>query len=317
MAEFVTILGITFPIFALIALGFVLVSKGVFNRAALDVFSFWVMNIALPSLIFAAIASRSISSVFHPDYMILYAGSALITMAVAYLWFSRQSDPMRRAVAVMVSACPNTGFVGSSIFLLAIGEQAGVALTLNFLVENILLVPLSLVLFELARDTHDSGHSLRHRLFQVFKSLARRPLMIAIASGLLFSALGAPLPEAGLQIFKLLGASAPAIALFVIGGSLVGQSFDGNLPLASQLAVIKLAVMPLVTIGMILLFGQFGVELEPDLFKALLITAALPTMAIAAVFAQEAGRGAFASLSILLNTLGAFISLNVVLFFVL
>ncbi len=317
MAEFVTILGITFPIFALIALGFVLVSKGVFNRAALDVFSFWVMNIALPSLIFAAIASRSISSVFHPDYMILYAGSALITMAVAYLWFSRQSDPMRRAVAVMVSACPNTGFVGSSIFLLAIGDQAGVALTLNFLVENILLVPLSLVLFELARDTHDSGHSLRHRLFQVFKSLARRPLMIAIASGLLFSALGAPLPEAGLQIFKLLGASAPAIALFVIGGSLVGQSFDGNLPLASQLAIIKLVVMPLVTIGMILLFGQFGVELEPDLFKALLITAALPTMAIAAVFAQEAGRGAFASLSILLNTLGAFISLNVVLFFVL
>ncbi|MCA0041966.1 AEC family transporter [Celeribacter litoreus] len=317
MADFVTILGITFPIFALIALGFTLVSKGVFNRAALDVFSFWVMNIALPSLIFAAIASRSISTVFHPNYLILYAGTALIPMAVAFLWFSRQSDPLRRAVAVMVSACPNTGFIGSSIFLLVIPEQAGVALALNLLVENILLVPLSLVLFELARNGEDTGHTLRQRLMQVFIGLARRPLMIAIVMGLVFSALGAPLPEAGLQFFKLLGASAPAIALFVIGGSLVGQSFDGNLPLAAQLGMIKLAVMPLAAIGLILLFGQFGVELEPDLFKALLITSALPTMALAAVFAQEVGRGTFASLAILLNTLGAFISLNLVLYFVL
>ncbi|WP_417262347.1 AEC family transporter [Celeribacter sp.] len=316
MAELLTILGITFPIFAMVAIGYASVTKGVFRPQDMSILGGWVMNFALPALVFGAIASRPISEVVHFDYITVYLFSGLLTAGLMFLWFSIATDPGRRGVVMMISYCPNTGFIGYPMFLMLVPDHAGIILAMNFLVENIIFVPLALMAIEAGKPREDRKGNALQQLGQVLRNLIKRPLIIAIILGFVISALGLSLPGPVHKLIDLVAGSASAVALFVIGGSLVGLSFEGNLRLAGQAAVGKLIVMPLCTALVIFLVARFGVTLDPDMRTAVLISAALPTMAIAALFAQEVGRGALASLSILINTLAAFITLNIVLFLV-
>ena len=216
----------------------------------------------------------------------------------------------------MISYCPNSGFIGYPMFLILVPDHAGIILAMNFLVENIVFIPLALMAIEAGKPREGRRGNALQQFGQVIKSLSKQPLIIAIILGFLISASGLSLPSPVHKLIDLVAASASAVALFVIGGSLVGLSFEGNLRLAGQAAVGKLIVMPVCTALVIFFIGHFGVTMDPNLRTAALISAALPTMAIAALFAQEVGRGALASLSILVNTLGAFVTLNIVLFLV-
>lgn len=314
LAEVLTIFGITFPIFAMVAIGYVSVTKGVFRPKDMAVLGGWVMNFALPALVFGSISSRPITEVIHPDYIAVYMFSGVFTACVAFLWFSYAADPGRRGVVTMISYCPNSGFIGYPMFLILVPDHAGIILAMNFLVENIVFIPLALMAIEAGKPREDRRGNALQQLAGVFKGLVKRPLVIAIILGFIVSALGLSLPGPVRHLIELIANSASAVALFVIGGSLVGLSFEGNLRLASQAAVGKLIVMPIFAALVIFAMSQIGHKMDPDFRTAGYLSAALPTMAIAALFAQEVGRGALASLSILINTLGAFVTLNIVLF---
>ena len=131
------ILAITFPIYGAIALGYLVVAKGWFGQAEMRTLGKYVINIALPALLFNAVASRRIADVFQPDYMLAYGLGGLATIAAAWILFSlRGTDPQRRALGVMGSTCPNNAFIGFPIMLLAFPAEAEVILALNLLVEK-------------------------------------------------------------------------------------------------------------------------------------------------------------------------------------
>ena len=67
-----TILAITFPIYAVIALGYLTVRYGVFRREDMPVFGGYVLNIALPALLFNAVATRNLSDLFNMTYMAVF-----------------------------------------------------------------------------------------------------------------------------------------------------------------------------------------------------------------------------------------------------
>lgn len=316
MADLFAILGITFPIFAIVALGYGTVSKGVFRPQDVGVLGGWVMNFALPALVFGAISSRPISEVIQPTYVSAYLLTGLLTAASTFLWFSLTTDPGRRGVVMMASYCPNTGFIGYPMFLMLVPDQAGIILAMNFLVENIVFVPLALLAIEAGKPRTERHDNPFIQIIKVFQGLIKRPLIIAILLGFAISAAGLSLPDPLRRLINLLANSASSVALFVIGGSLVGQSLQGNLRLAGQAAVGKLILMPLFAALILFLMQQVGVTLDESFRTALFVAAALPTMAIVAIFAQEVGRGALASLAILINTLGAFVTLNIVLLLV-
>ena len=61
------ILGITFPIFATIALGYAAVRVGVFAQSDMKILGKYVLNIALPALLCAAVARRIRRSHYDAD----------------------------------------------------------------------------------------------------------------------------------------------------------------------------------------------------------------------------------------------------------
>ncbi|RME18025.1 MAG: transporter [Alphaproteobacteria bacterium] len=306
-----SVLAITFPIFAMVALGYGLVARGVFRPEDMKVLGRYVMNLALPALVFQAVASSPIREVFNLSYMAIYLTGALGTMLLAFLWFSARTDPARRGVAVMGTTCPNSGFIGYPLMLILFPDLAGRILAMNMLIETVAIIPLALILIELGKPA-GAAHPLA-RARQVLLGVVRRPLMIGMLAGLAVSFTGVALPGPVERVASMLAASAAALALLVIGGALVGLPLRGNRALAGQIAAGKLLGQTALTVLALVGLGALGLGLEGDLRAAVILSAAMPMFTIYAVFAQEVGQEGLASLAQLMATAAAFFTLNLLI----
>ncbi len=307
------ILPITFPIYATIGIGWLVVRRGWFAPADMRVLGRYVLDIALPALLFHAVASRNLAEAIRPGYMLVYLAGSLAAAAVAFAWFTvTGTDRPRRAAAVMGATCPNNGFIGYPVMLLLYPDLAGTILVQNFLVENAVLIPLGLILMDLSRP-HE-GLSVPRRAAAILAGIARRPMVIGLALGLAVSLMQIPLPEAAERFFRLLAASASAVALVVIGGSLVGLPLRGNRLLAAQIASAKLVLHPaLVALAAALLVSTGMVALAPQMRVAVILSAAMPMIGIYPVLAQDYGLEGIASIALLLATSAAFVTLGALL----
>lgn len=307
------ILAITFPIYALIGIGYAAVRWGPFRREDMRILGAYVVNIAFPVLVFNAIASRELSEVFNLGYMLAYAIGGWATIAVTYLWFTAtRTRPTRRAVAVMGSSCPNSGFVGYPVMLLAFPHLAGSVLAMNVLVEIVLLIPISLAMME-ATKPHENSSVLRKSL-TVSLRVARQPIMIGLILGLIASLINLPIPDAIDRLFSIIASSASAPSLFVIGGSLAGLSLVGNRSFAAQVVVGKLFLHPVAVGAAAALLPFLGLPgLQGELASVVILSAAMPIFGVYTVFAQDIGEDGIASIAQLATTLVAFFTISLLL----
>lgn len=83
------ILAITGPIYITIVLGFITTRLGLFSKADMHVLGRFVINLALPALLFNALAQRPIGDILNSRYLLIYAVGSLVTVALAVLWARR------------------------------------------------------------------------------------------------------------------------------------------------------------------------------------------------------------------------------------
>ncbi|WP_435312618.1 AEC family transporter [Primorskyibacter sedentarius] len=309
----VDIFAITFPIFALVVLGYLCVYLKVFRTADMRVLGQYVLNIALPALLFNAVATRRMTEIILPSYVVVFALGGLATMLLAYgISMLHGTGPARRAIATMGSACPNSAYIGFPMMMLLFPDSAGLILAMNLVVENFLLVPLSFALLELSRPRKGMSlwSSARHTLVGVL----RRPLVIGLLSGVAVSVMGLPIPEALSRMLEMTAASTSAIALFVIGGTLAGLPIVGNRLLAGQIVFGKLILHPAMVALFLLALPMLGLPpLSPDLAVAVILSAAVPMIGVYTIIAQDYGHEGLASLALLGTTVGSFVTLNLLL----
>lgn len=304
------ILGITFPIYAALGLGYLFVWKGIFSQSDIKSLGAFVFNLALPALIFTTLAQRDPVEVFQTAYVLPYLLGGVINIAVAYALLSaRGFDPMLRAVGVMGSTCPNNGFVGYPVMLLAFPDIAGVVLTLNLVIETLILIPICLMLMEAAAS--DTAQPLGPRLRKIVWNVVKMPTMMALMAGLVVSVLPLSIPAPVFRFTDMLAASAGAVSLIVIGGSLAGLPLRGNKSLALQTTLGKLVLHPMIVAlvaGVFVLTGLL--DISPQIRAALILSAAMPIFATYTIFAQARGHEGAASLASLAATVLAFFTLN-------
>lgn len=102
-------------------------------------------------------------------------------------------EPGARPYIALGMSCSNSGFVGFPIMLLALPAVADIALALNMLVENILLLPL---LLSLAEQGESSGGNRLATIGQTIWRLRKNPLIVAIFVAFSLSLLEVKLPPA-------------------------------------------------------------------------------------------------------------------------
>jgi malonate transporter and related proteins len=301
------ILAITGPIYLCIALGYLATRGGLFDRADMRVFGKFVINLALPALLFNALSQRSVGEIFNGRYLAAYALGSLFLLSAAVLWYRRAASQGmgRSAIMAMGMSCPNSGYVGYPVLLLTLGAPvAGVTLALNMVVENLLIIPVLLALADMER--HDAGH-WRTLVVQTLRGLARNPLIIAIVAGFLVSASDLPLPSPVSRTVNLFAQASSALSLFVIGGSLVGLQLQGLRTAVAQIGVGKLVLHPLCLLAVMTWLVPID---DPQLKVALLLTGAMPTMGIYAILAQRQGQEGLASAALLVVTMASFFTLS-------
>lgn len=78
----VEILAITGPIFIIIAVGFAAVRMEMLSKSDVRILGGFVINFALPALLFKALSQRSFAEIMNTDYLVAYALGSLAVMSI-------------------------------------------------------------------------------------------------------------------------------------------------------------------------------------------------------------------------------------------
>ncbi len=304
------ILGLSLPIYLAIGIGFLATRFGLFVKPDMRVLGKFVINFALPAMLFNALSQRPLADIIQGDFLLAYTLGSLTVMLSGMAWvrFVKHGNLRDQAYFAMGLSCSNSGYVGYPVALLVLGGPvAGVALALCMVVENLLMLPLLLSLAD-----HEPGrqeHWLRS-LGQTLARLLRNPMIMAIAAGFTASLLGWHLPEPVGRTVTPFSQATSAVALFVIGGTLVGLRIKGLRRVVSQIAVGKLICHPLAVLAMVLWVVPVA---DPQLRTAAVLFAAMPMLGIYPILAARHGREEVSAAALLVTTVGSFFTLSALL----
>jgi predicted permease len=304
------ILAITAPIYITIVLGFVTTRMGLFDKAEMRVFGKFVVKLALPALLFQAIAQRRFGDILNPTYMLAYLTGTLVVLATGYLWCRRVTGLGRTTSTfyVMGMACPNSSFIGYPIVLLTLAPVAGVALALNVIVENVVVLPLLFALADRGRGEPGPWHRV---IAQSLARLARNPVIIGVVGGLIASLLGWKLSTPVERTVNLFAMASGGLSLFVIGGALVGLPIRGIGRRVLPITVGKLIFHPLAVLLAVVVLPLVGMPaLDPSLRMAVLLLAAMPMLGVYPILAQAYGHEDFSASALLVTTVASFFTLS-------
>lgn len=299
------ILAVTTPIYLIILGGFLAVRLRLFSAADMRVMGKLVIWFCLPALIFRTLAQQSLDEVFDGTYVAAYlAGSLLALLAlVGYAAFVLRRPLPVAALFGLGGSSSNSGFVGYPIAVQLLGPPAGTALALSMLVENLVTIPLSLVLADSTRG------SVRKVLADSARNLAMNPLVVSIVAGFVFALFAWKLPGPVDRTLQIVATGATPVALFVVGGSLVGMQLAGQRSDIATVVAGKLLLHPLAVFAVLLVLPP----LDADLRTCAVVFAAMPMLSIYPVLAQRYGQERFCAAALLAATTSSFVTITVLL----
>lgn len=258
------IAGIVFPIYAIVAVGY---AYGRWRKPDMGFANQVNMDIFVPALVFAALASKS----FHiAQNLPLLAGAVAVTLAVGLLAW-----PLARLLGVPGNTLvppmmfKNSGNMGLPLMVLAFGESALPAAVVLFFASNVLHYSLGTWLLD---------HRAR------LANLWRVPLIAAALAGLAVSLLQIPLWQPLWLGIKMLGDISIPLLLFALGVRLAdGGRIDWSTSLVVAIASPALGVL-------CALAANHALGLAGRDAAMLVLFGALPPAVLNYVFAERYGQ---------------------------
>ncbi len=255
------VLGIVFPIFAIVALGYI---YGHRKQPVMDVVNQVNMDVFLPALLFHILGNKGFDLAAYGPLAVAAVVVIIVSGLLAYPFANWFKYDWRTFVPPMMFT--NYGNLGLPLFLFAFGEPALPAAVVLFIVGNLLH-------FTLGR------YMLDHRLRVL--AVLRSPIILASIAGILFNFMAWKLPQPASVAIEMAGQVSIPLLLFSLGVRLTGINWrDWRIGLVGAL------VCPLVGVliaGVLLLL----IDLPPAQAKQLLLFGALPPAVLNFLFAEE------------------------------
>ncbi|MDR7330426.1 AEC family transporter [Corynebacterium guangdongense] len=291
------------PVALVVALGYVLTRTGIFPREGIPALARFVVKVALPFLIFANIAAVDVTEVVNPGYLAVYAivYALMMLLGVGYSRLASRSRHRGIFLGLGMSAT-NNGFMGYPIFLILLPDWAGVAIGMAMIIDNVIIIPVSLFLAERAAG---GGTSAGEQIRRALRNLITHPLVIAVLGAILVSVSGWELPGVLASVTRMLGETASGVALFTIGGMLLGLDWRSTGRDTAVAVVGKLVVAPALALGLALLMPG----MDATSMAAVVILCALPAFSILPSLALDYGEEEFCAGAVMAQTLVSFATL--------
>ena len=311
-----SILGVTFPFFALVLAGFVAAKRGWLPLDAIPGLNGFVLYFALPCMLFRFGANTPVAQLLDGSVALLYTLSATGMVLLGMWTLKKHHNWNESAFGTMAVAFPNTGYMGLPLLLSLFGAAAVGPAIVTIVVD---LFFTSSVCIALSRLDQAQTHGARTALLQAIKSVFSIPLIWAIGLGALVSINAWVVPEMLTQTVGLMAGAAAPVALFTIGTLLArpvpsdsrGWWHWQHGGVDALLVFLKLVVHPVLVCVLGWVLMQLGLPLTPTALMAVVLVAALPSASNSALLAERFGAdSARITRVILLSTALAFPSFS-------
>ena len=310
------VLAITAPIFLLIGIGYTARWRELISPVQLSGIGTFVLYFSLPALVIKALTQNPLEDVLSGSFLVAYGLGSIGTFALGLLVARRlQRKPLTEgALQALGMAASNSGFIGYPVGALVLGPTvAAKFLALCMLIENLVIIPLALILAEAGQQQGVRlGPLVRHTL----QRLARNPIMIGLATGLTVAISGISLPVPLERVIEMLASASAPAALFVIGGTLYGLQLKGMVRDIASIATGKLLLHPLLVSGIFLLLIWFVPDIDTMLLAGALLFASCPMISVYPLLGARFGMEGVGSAALMASTLLSFLTLSTVIWVV-
>lgn len=297
--------GSILPVFLVVGAGYIVTWRGYLTPEHIDGLMRFGQGIAIPLLLFRAMAGLDLRAGFDPGLLgAFYIGALagfLVGLVGARILFHRDWED---AVAIgFVGLFSNTLLLGLPITARAWGEDA---LAGNFAIIAIhapLGYGLGIAAMEIAR-AHGTGLAALALIRRILAAIFSNPLVVGIIGGVALNLSGMALPGPVMAGVNMVADAGIPVALFGLGGVLLRYRPEGDRGTILFITAVSLVLHPSITFGLAHLFS-----VPVPGMRSAVVTAAMAPGINAYLFADMYGRARrVAASAVLVGTVASVLS---------
>lgn len=296
------VFAVIIPIFFLLGLGYLSVKLSLLDKIQISSIGAFVIKIALPALFLHSLANKNLSEIWNLEYFFVYTGVTFLLFTTAYFIVKKYfgNNGTESAVLSLGASMSNTGLIGSAVLTMLMGHEAMIYVSLIVIIESVLLVPTVLVLAKM--DTQ-KNISILSAIYNSISMLIKNPLFVSVVLGIGCAILQIKIPYQIDQVLIVIGQTASPLALFAIGGGVVGLTLKYVNLQSVYLVLSSNFIMPL----LVFLGLSYLTDVDQEVIYAGTIIAALPMPTIFGILGQTYGLNEKVITPLLMSTVVGFI----------
>ena len=256
LESFMVALNAVAPFMILLGIGFLAVRTGLTDRAFMNRLNALNFRLFFPFLMFNNIYSATPEGL--PSATLLIAGplSVILLILILMLVVPRiVKENSRRGVIIQAVFRSNFIIYGSPLTTYVFGAERSSVCGMMVMIMVSLFNIAAVIVLEIFRD----GGKVR--LKPLLLGLLKNPLLQGCAAGLLFFLLRIRLPGFIASPVSSLATMATTLAMIVLGANLVFEEIRKNRKTITVVLLVRLILLPLITLPLGWLIGLRGVEL--------------------------------------------------------
>ena len=253
MEDFIVCLNAVFPIFMVMALGYIARLTGIVKKEEVSRMSALAFNVFLPIMLFYNVCESDISSVVRPKYLLflVVALAFIYTFAFLYVIFT-EKETLKKGVKIQGVFRNNTAAVGLTVMQNIFGDEVGA-----YMVGVAVLVPLMNIL---AVITLELFNGRKPELKELLRRIVTNPLIIGSLLGLAFLLSGLKFPVFVEKGLKMTADVSTPLLLFSLGAFFSFRGMGKYLKDIIEINIIKMLIVPAFTLVAACLMGFRGLE---------------------------------------------------------
>lgn len=295
MENFIFSINVTFPIFLVMVIGYVLKQIGMLNDNFVTVANKFNFKVTLPFMLFRDISGVNIREVFDLKYVLFCA--LVSTLCFWLIWGGVKlfaKDKSIRGAFVQASFRSSAAVMGLAFIQNMYGSSAMGPLMI------VGAVPLYNI-FSVIVLTFEGGHAGEENGVQKIKeacvNIAKNPIILGILAGLIVALLEIDFPVIIDKTVESVAQMATPLALITIGAGFEGRKALAKIRPTIAASLIKLVIQPLVFLPVAAWMGFTGEKMI-----AILIMLASPTTPSCYIMAKSMDNDGVLTASVIVTT---------------
>jgi predicted permease len=303
-SAFLTLIEVVAPIFAIVLAGWWAARRAWVTEQGFAGLNLFAFSLAAPALLFASGTAGHTGG--GGAALAFFLGCAVLYTAVLAVGVRAGLGLAGAGPLALNVTFGNTVMMGIPLIVAAFGPPGLSVLLAILALHSMVLLGTATVVAELSLN---SGASAWRLLRSTLTGVLRNPVVMAVFLAMIWNMLALPVPGPARRTLELLGAAAPPVSLFCLGGSLIAFHARGLWRRTAVTVALKLIALPVLVFGFCWLLGLGRLETA-----VAVMTAALPTGANAFLLARRYASGAAESgAAVLISTLLSVLTLSLLL----